>query len=146
MRRVGHQIFALLLLAGFLSVAGCGNGLAKVSGTVSIDGKPVKGGPQMSALVNFVQENGRGTSSVGTIDESGHYTLRKGSQEGIEPGSYLVSISVQKVTPPATREGLPQATLLSPAKYADITKSGLRKEVQPGSNTLDFDLSSAGGK
>jgi hypothetical protein len=146
MLRIGHQILALLLLVGLLGITGCGNGLAKVNGTVSLDGKPIQGGPQTHATVNFVRDNGRGNSSVGTIDESGHYSLRKGSQEGIEPGSYLVSIAVQKVTPPATPEGMPQATLVSPAKFADITKSGLREDVKPGANTFDFALSSAANK
>jgi hypothetical protein len=146
MLSVGHRVLALLVVVGSLGVAGCGNGLAKVGGTVSLDGKPIQGGPQLSASVNFVRDDGRGTSSVGIIDGSGHYSLRKGSQEGIEPGSYLVSIAVQKVTPPATPEGMPQATLLSPAKYADITKSGLHEDVKPGHNTFDFAISSAGNK
>jgi hypothetical protein len=144
MLKVGQQVLAVLLTLGALSLAGCGNGLAKVSGTVSLDGKTIKGGPQTSATVNFVREDGHGTSSVGLIDGSGRYSLRKGSQEGIEPGTYLVSIAIQKVSPPATPEGMPQATLLSPAKYADITKSGLREDVKPGTNNFDFALSSTG--
>jgi hypothetical protein len=141
-----RRTFALLVLLGSPGIVGCGNGLAKVSGTVTLDGKPIQGGPQMYATVNFVREDGRGTASVGIIDASGHYTLRMGAQEGIQPGPYLVGIAAQKVTPPATPEGMPQATLVTPAKYADITQSGFREEVKAGRNTFDFALSSTGKK
>jgi hypothetical protein len=143
---MGRRIFALLVLLSSLGIVGCGNGLARVSGTVTLDGNPIQGGPQMYSTVNFVREDGRGTPSTGIIDGAGHYTLRTGAQEGIQPGSYLVGIAAQKVTPPATPEGMPQATLVSPAKYADITKSGLREDVKPGRNSFDFALSSATNK
>ena len=141
-----RRTFALLVLVGSPGIAGCGNGLAKVSGAVTLDGKPIQGGPQMYATVNFVREDGRGTSSIGIIDASGRYTLRMGAQEGIQPGSYLVGIAAQKVTPPATPEGMPQATLVTPPKYADITHSGFREDVKAGHNTFDFALSSATNK
>jgi hypothetical protein len=100
----------------------------------------------MYSAVNFVREDGRGTPSTGIIDAAGHYTLRTGAQEGIQPGSYLVGIAAQKVTPPATPEGMPLATLVTPPKYADITHSGFREDVKAGRNTFDFALSSAGKK
>jgi hypothetical protein len=139
---IEHRIFATLALLGSLAIAGCGNGLAQVDGTVTLDGTAVQGGPQMSAMVNFVHEDGRGTPSMGVIDSSGHYSLKTGANNGTQPGSYLVGITVQKVTPPTARESMPQATLVSPAKYGDIIQSGLRADVKAGRNTFDFNLSS----
>jgi hypothetical protein len=141
-----RRILVLVLFLEASAVVGCGNGLVQVSGTVTLDGKPLAGGPQMDASVSFVREDGHGRPAVGVIDESGNYTLKTGSQTGVEPGSYLVGIEAKKITMPTTREGMPQATLLTPAKYGNVTESGLRAEVKPGSNTFDFALESKRGQ
>jgi hypothetical protein len=123
-------------------IAGCGNGLANVSGTVTLGGEPVVGGPQVYGTVTFCRDDGGGASAVGVIDASGRYTLMTGAQPGIEPGSYLVGVAVKKITLPATRDAMPLATLVTPRKYASVTESGLREDVKPGSNTFDFAMSS----
>jgi hypothetical protein len=138
-----RRIIALTMLLGTPALAGCGNGLASVSGTITLDGKPVQGGPQMDASVSFIREDGRGAASAGTIDESGHYRLMTGAQAGVEPGSYLVGVAAKQIIPPAKPDGMPQAKLITPRKYAIVTESGFRADVKPGSNTLDFALSSA---
>jgi len=143
---VGGRILALLVLLSSLGLLGCGNGLAQVSGTVTLDGKPIEGGPEMNGTVNFVRDDGRGAPAIGIIDRSGHYTLRTGAREGVEPGSYLIGIAAKKVTPPSTPEGMPQAKLVTPPKYADITQSGFREDVKAGRNRFDFDLNSLGKK
>ena len=97
----------------------------------------------MDASVSFIREDGRGAASAGTIDESGHYMLMTGSQAGVEPGSYLVGVAAKQIVPPAKPDGMPQARLITPRKYAIVTESGFRADVKPGSNTLDFALSSA---
>ena len=62
----------LLCVATFL-IAGCGRSdlpeLGTVSGTVSLDGKPLA-----DAIVNFTPEQG-GRPSTGQTDTTGHYTL-----------------------------------------------------------------------
>src|SRR4029453_15583050 len=99
-----RRFIALTILLGSSALAGCGNGLASVSGTITLDCKPVQRGPQMDASVNFVREDGRGAASVGTIDESGHYRLMTGAQAGVEPGSYLVGVAAKQIVPPAKPE------------------------------------------
>lgn len=124
------------------AVVGCGNGLASVSGTVTFNSQPVVGGSENYGTVSFYREQGGGAPAVGIIDETGRYSLNTGSQEGVAPGTYLVGISVRKITQPKTQDGMPQSTLITPAKYASVSESGLRKEVTSGSNTIDFALSS----
>ena len=132
----------LLILLAFSTVAGCGDGLATVSGTITLNGEPIAGGPRMYGTVSFYPESGSGAPAVGIIDESGRYTLKTGAQSGVEPGAYLVGIAVKKVTIPADPNAMPQPTLITPKKYASVTESGLREEVNPGANTFDFALSS----
>jgi hypothetical protein len=123
---------------------GCGSGLASVEGTVTLDGKPIEGGPLMYGTVSFYRDDGSGAPAVGVIDESGQYSLRTGGREGIAPGVYLVGIAVKKITMPTTPNAMPVPTLITPRKYASVNQSGFRHDVQPGHNTFDFALSSTG--
>jgi uncharacterized protein YceK len=136
----GRIVFLCLAVAGS-SLSGCGNGLASVSGTVTLDGQTA-GGTDRYGTVSFYRESGGGAPAIGIIDESGHYVLKTGSQDGIEPGTYLVGVAIKKVTPPASPGGLPQAKLISPAKYASVVQSGLKEVVKTGRNSIDFSLSS----
>lgn len=110
---------------------------------MTLDGQPV-GGPDKYGTVTFSRESGGGAPAVGIIDESGHYTVKTGAQDGIEPGTYLVSVSVKRITKPASRDSMPQATLITPAKYASVKESGFRNDVKPGRNAIDIALSSKG--
>jgi hypothetical protein len=121
-------------------IVGCGNGLASVNGTVSLDGKPIAGGQQISGTVRFYREGGGGAPAIGRIDESGNYALKTGGREGVEPGTYLVGIAVKKINPPDIPGGMPRADLITPRRYASVTQSGLREVVEPGDNTIDFEL------
>jgi hypothetical protein len=132
----------LLIALGAPSLLGCGDDLASARGTVTVDGRPVEGGPQVYGTVSFYREDGGGAPAVAVINESGTYTLRTGGQDGIEPGTYLVGIAVKKITPPAGPEGMPKAKLITPRRYSSVTQSGLREVVRPGENTIDFALSS----
>jgi hypothetical protein len=136
---IGRVLFALVVLIG---LSGCGSELASVSGAVTLDGKAVPGGPQYSGTVSFYRDDGGGAPAIGRIDESGNYELRTGSQSGIEPGTYLVGIAVKRIDPPATDGAMPQLTLITPRRYTSITQSGLSEVVEPGRNTIDFELSS----
>jgi hypothetical protein len=108
--------------------------LAKVTGTVTLDGKPLPG-----AAVTFSPSDG-GRASQGFTDESGKYTLSFTlTKEGAIVGQHTVQLEVgvsmgEGETPPASK--LPQL----PAKYNKKTE--LTAEVKRGSNTIDFDLTS----
>jgi hypothetical protein len=135
-------LLAALSLATLI-VTGCGNGLANVSGAVTLDGQAITVADKYGT-VTFSRESGGGAPAVGIMDETGHYTLKTGALDGIEPGTYRVAIAVKKVTPPTQRDGLSTATLITPTKYSNSQQSGFRSEVKAGRNTVDFALSSKG--
>jgi hypothetical protein len=139
--------FALCLVcvAGISFIVGCDDSKATVSGTVTLDGRPVTGGPRMNGIVTFFRDGGGGAPAVGFIDESGHYSVKTGATTGMEPGSYQVAIAMKKITIPENPNAMPIPTLLTPAKYGNPQKSGLRAEIKPGNNTFDFPLVSVGG-
>ena len=134
---------ALMLAVLLPTMVGCGNGLAKVRGTVTLDGQPA-GGDDKYTTVSFHRESGGGAPAVGIVDAAGNYTLKTGSQDGLEPGTYMVTIAVKKITPPKTQDAMPQSTLISAAKFSRVGESGLRSEVKPGRNSIDFAVSSKG--
>jgi hypothetical protein len=138
-----RRVLLLLISVAAPVATGCGNGLASVSGTVTLDGQSV-GGADKQGTVSFYRESGGGAPAIGIIDETGRYTLRTGAQEGVEPGTYLVAISINRITPPASQGGMPTATLITPKKYASVNESGFRYEVEPGTNSIDIALSSKG--
>jgi hypothetical protein len=125
-----------------LTAAGCGSDLASVEGLVTLDGAPISGGGEISGTVRYYLAEGGGAPAVGRIDGSGRYALKTGGQDGIQPGAYLVAVTVKKIKPPTTPGGMPRADFITPPRYASVTQSGLREMVQSGSNTINFELSS----
>jgi hypothetical protein len=123
-------------------IVGCDNGMASVTGVVSLDGAPILGGGDVSGTVRFYREGGGGAPAIGRIGESGQYALRTGGQDGVEPGNYLVGIVVKKIIPPDVPGGMPGAEMITPGRYASVTQSGLREVVEPGNNSINFELSS----
>jgi hypothetical protein len=136
------RVGGLVVVLGSTWVTGCGSELASVSGTVTLDGEAISGGPELRATVYFSPADGSGTSAVGYLDSAGQYTLSMGSTEGIRPGNYVVAISATKLIPARTPGGMPSGQLITPRKYANARDSGLEAAVQSGRNTFDFALSS----
>lgn len=145
--RSARTLVAILLSIGaFPLVTGCGNGLATVSGEVSLDGEPLRGGDGVRAMVYLYPEGGSGAPAVGLVDESGKYSVSTGTKQGVAPGAYLVSISASELIG-KEEVGVPRAgRRITPAHYADPRQSDLRVEVSPGSNTFDFALESANSR
>jgi hypothetical protein len=130
---------ALFVLPVACSLCGCGNGLASVTGMVTLDGQPIAGGSDVHAMVCFTPEGG-GPPGIGTIDAAGHYSISTGSAGGIRPGKYLVAVSATKLIPSGV-PGMPGGGRpITPSKYANPKESGFEVDIQPGSNGLDFKL------
>src|SRR5688500_15905862 len=77
----------------FASLAGCGGSdgpkLASVTGTVTIDGKPVAG-----AGVQFISQEPNGSVAYGMTDESGQYEMAFGQKRtGAFPGKNKVILN-----------------------------------------------------
>ena len=129
----------LLLALCLLSVHGCGSSgpeLATVSGTIRLDGTPLAG-----AMVTFTPEQGR--PSYGGTDDNGYYELAfNASKMGALPGNHTVKISTHRRGD--SESGTKAEKERIPTKFN--SKSELKKKVEPGSNTIDIEISSKDGK
>lgn len=122
-----------------IALAGCGGpaGVGAVSGTVTLEGKPLA-----SAVVKFAPKDG-GAPSRAITDESGRYALRyTRSYSGAVVGEHVVSISTYAAAIPDAEPAKPEVPEKVPAKYN--ANSELVVTVKSGSNTLDFPLDSKG--
>jgi hypothetical protein len=110
--------------------------LARVSGTVTLDGAAVEG-----AGLEFVAD--AGGVSYGRTDASGHYYMSFGaSKTGAIVGKNQVRITAgDKVAVGGKKY---ESTEVFPRKYNK--ESELLVDVAPGSNTFDFKCESAGLK
>lgn len=131
----GARRFVVLAVFSML-IAGCGTSgpgvppLVKVSGTVTMDGKPLA-----DAMVNFTPDNGR--PSVGKTDAMGKYSLMyNDTVEGAVVGKHKVQI-VKIPSGAPTKENNPQMQI--PPRYN--FQSELVAEVKSGDNeNVNFDL------
>jgi len=80
------------VLLCILLLTGCGDGLIKTTGTVSVDGQPVSGGK----VVFFPIDGGR--QGTGRIKPDGTYVVSyKRVGDGLPPGDYTVTIVSDKL-------------------------------------------------
>lgn len=150
MKSIQIGCLVLALSVTLLSLPGCGgNGdqpdLGQVTGTITLDGKPLGG-----VAVVFQPEKGR--PARGKTDADGKYELTyirdtRGtkigrnrveiapSEEGDDPTEDIEDPDSLPVKRP-TKSGKPKV----PAKYN--IKSELEADVQPGDNTFNFELKS----
>src|SRR4051812_4448917 len=86
------RIICVALTSGLvLLFTGCGDGLARVSGHVTLDGQPLRSQPgKVRVAIKFQPASGVGPVAVGLANENATYTLGTGSRTGILPGDYLV--------------------------------------------------------
>ena len=134
--RVGVTL-GLVLLTTVLCGCGGNENLASVTGTITLDGKPLP-----NAFVVFVPsaEVG-GTTSYGRTDENGHYEMMFSDDEkGAWIGLNRVEISTGDVG--AQEEGGAREKV--PSVYNQETT--LTADVKPGAQKFDFDLKSDAGK
>ena len=120
----------LVVLVCLLS--GCGNkyGTTAVSGSVTLDGKPLKG----ATVIFYPTEGGRANSTSKTNDD-GEYKLNyTHDSEGAVPGSYKVLISKIKIVNDHEVETLP-------LRY-NSDSSTVVEVVKRGKNQFKFELTS----
>lgn len=139
-----------LILAGVAALAvcqaGCGKHSASVSGSVTLDGKPLATG-----VVNFTPA-ATGASAYANIGADGRYALQTGAEAGLEPGSYKVTVAANATPEQAAamgikigREGI--MPLLTPPRYADVSSTPLVVDVKAGRQEIDLALEAdKGGK
>jgi hypothetical protein len=130
------SFFFLILVIG---AAGCSGekvpGLARVTGTVTIDGQPVA-----DASISFEGANPGEPPSLAKTDSSGNYELYYSrGHKGATIGEHIVYITTYQE--PTDENPKPKKESI-PAKYN--AKSELKKTVTRGQNKIDFDLKSGG--
>jgi hypothetical protein len=104
--------------------------VAPVSGTVTLDGAPLK-----RASVMFHPEGGR--PSYGVTNEQGHYVLEyTATQLGAEVGKCRVSIS----TASQNEDGSQATKELVPQRY--FKEAPIEVQVEAKNNTIDIPLTS----
>ncbi len=133
-RRV-TSAFALLVITLF--TLGCAKHAAQVSGTVTLDGKPLTSG-----TVTFHPAAGLGAPAYGQIDAQGCYELSTGTGAGLTPGSYVATVVANEAMPTRSPTEEVQFKLLTPEKYGSTELSDLKVEVQPGANDVPLALKS----
>jgi len=131
------RIVSLMLLP--LLTAGCSDGpeMHPVTGTVTLDGKPLEG-----ASVVFHPIEKEGALAAGKTDAQGKYELRIREQPGALAGKYQVTVLLTKTVGqrknPDSDDDL-KMTYIVPKKFNDPGTSGLEEEV-PGKEAYDLKL------
>ncbi len=124
----------ILLSAIMLSVAGCGgSNLTPVTGTVTLDGKPVA-----NAVVTFVPD-GAGVTCAGSTDSNGKYTLGCQHGAGAPAGAYSVKIKNREVAKEAGRNPMEGLSPGSP-EYIEAYK----KQMAAGPNQAAYKAKNSG--
>ena len=115
-------------------------GLAEVSGTIRLDGKPL-------ANANVIFESADETYSVGRTNANGHYKLMFNSEKsGVMTGEKVVRIQLGRFPEDAEAEDAqaPSADDSSELPSSYNKESQLKVTVVAGVQTFDFDLAPDG--
>ncbi|MFM7244244.1 MAG: hypothetical protein ACKO40_08725 [Planctomycetaceae bacterium] len=128
MRTSVRAVSVLCCAVAGLLVAGCQR-IADVSGTVRVDGKPIKG-----LIVVFDPQSKDAPRGVATTADEGRYQVRRlgpGAKTGVPVGTYAVRVSADPDSPGA------------PKIPADVSRGSVFSfEVKPGSeNVFDIEIS-----
>jgi hypothetical protein len=135
---VTKRIPATALAAALgLFATGCRGG-GTVSGTVTLDGAPLKAG-----TVTF-HPVGDGPAAIGSIKPDGSYELAVGAERSIPPGEYVVTVegneSASSEAPADPRTPPRPPKRITPDKYASKDRSDLRVTLKAGSNKIPLEL------
>jgi hypothetical protein len=145
-----HRPLFAGLAAWALLAAGCGSDrpeLARVTGTVTLDGKPLPKGTITFESVG--KRPATGTIVNGQITEVTTYD----AGDGAPVGSHKVAISATEAPASAVvanpgEAKAPRADYMTgksliPTRYNDPSTSGLSAEIKSGENTVEFKLTSS---
>lgn len=137
-KRLNPVSLAVLVFTVSVLAIGCGDdGIKRVSGVVSYDGKPVTKGK-----VSFIPESGRPAS--GSIDSNGRYEMATSKDKvGVAPGEYTVTIRVADASVSGNDYATsnPKTVWIVPERYACAETTPLKATISSsGSNVIDFDI------
>ncbi len=115
---------------------GCSKYDARVSGSVTLDGKVLDRG-----MVAYYPKDG-GTVAYGVIENDGSYYLMTGRDTGLPPGDYDVTVvaNEQPERQPGDSGPPPPGKRLTAQYVSDRSTTDLHYTVQPGRNDIDLEL------
>ena len=123
----------LSLLFSLLLLSGCGSPYdATVSGNVTLDGQPLTKG---SVSFHPVAD---GPVANGTIAGDGSYTVTTGTDTGLPPGDYKVTVVATDPPPPGDEET--PGILLTPEKYNRVDTTPLQFTINAGGNEINLPI------
>jgi hypothetical protein len=148
---IDRHVLKCVFIGVLVGLGGCNDGVTQsetaipVTGTITLDGKPLEG-----ASVTFIPlAADQGQGGVGSTDAAGKYEVthfRTG--KGLEPGEYRVAISKLVMQdgspiPAGTSSAAELATknLLGP-QFSDPNSTTLKASVASGGQPIDFALKS----
>lgn len=127
---------ALLLL----TLGGCGGAYnSSVSGVVTLDGAAVPRG-----TVTYHPTAG-GPAAYAPIRADGSYTIFTGREEGLPSGEYQVTVAANEASAQlVSKDGgpMPAGKAITPLWYRSKDTSGLKFNVESGSNEINLELKS----
>ena len=136
------SIGAVGLILYVVAITGCGTSPtdSTVTGVVTIDGAPAPEG----VTIMFQPVQAGGSPSYGKTDSQGRYELRYNAiVKGANSGENTVSFGVEYMEDEDGVPFLPEPLkgLKIPAELQE--NSSLRKNVEPGRNEIDLEISTA---
>lgn len=147
-RRAAQASLSPLLALALLSLVGCGPGvdMGAVTGTVTLDGKPMTFGTVMMQHVEG------GQPSRAEIQPDGSFVMSTYKPEdGARVGSNRIRVTAYSTQDPSRPGGVSNSgalgVLVIPEQYGSFGRSGLTADVQPGENPpLVLELTSKANK
>jgi len=137
------RMFLVLVLATAVS-GGCSKMSATVTGTVKLDGQPLRIGKSERGTGLFRPVKG-GATATALIDENGNYTISTGGTAALVPGDYLVSVRATEIIPASDDSRPPTGRPITPYIYGNPLESGLLCIVKRGHQRYDIELRSDAG-
>ena len=143
MKGLGTWAWPIGVCALGLVAGGCGHKpdlppTAEVSGTVTLDGRPLA-----RAMIQFAPDGKKATkgpAGVAASDEKGHFEVTTAGVKGALVGYHKVSFYARKA-PKNSTDTMPPS--LIPSKYNNAATSGFSAEVKKGEkNVVDLPLRS----
>jgi hypothetical protein len=137
MQQLMRGILFLFVCVSLVSLVGCGEKIAPVSGTVTCNGEPVTG-----AMVEFYpippegEVNAATRSAIGQLDENGNYTLSTNAEGD---GAWVGRHSVQ-ITPDVEVIETEDDEIEIETKLPGTLAEDYEVEVKSGKNTIDIEL------
>jgi hypothetical protein len=133
---VCHRRSSLLLVV-FATIAGCSNSeLVPLTGKVTLDGAPLP-----TAIITFMNVS-NGPSGYGSMQGNGEYFAKTGSQSGLTPGDYQISVVAYQPEEVIDRTYAKPMKVIAPERYANPETSGFRYTLGTSGGTFDIELTS----